>query len=122
MTGRPGRNLAICWAVAPDSEQTIIPLALMSMAVLTADEAMDSDVLRCPYVLSVELRTAWYSELKLTADSASQQVSAMILTAAVGCSPFAVSPESMTQSVPSRTALATSEHSARVGRGFWIIL
>jgi hypothetical protein len=27
----------------------------------------------------------------------------------------------MTQSLPSRTALATSEHSARVGRGFVIM-
>ena len=36
--------------------------------------------------------------------------------------PFAVSPDSMTQSVPSRTALATSEVSARVGRGLLIML
>ena len=30
-----------------------------------------------------------------------------------------VSPESMTQSAPSKTALATSVHSALVGRGFF---
>merc|ERR1712060_799207 len=53
--------------------------------------------------------------------SASTHVRAIIDTAAVGCSPFAVSPESMTASVPSSTALATSEHSARVGRGLTII-
>jgi hypothetical protein len=35
--------------------------------------------------------------------------------------PAAVSPESMTQSVPSSTALATSVASARVGRGLWHI-
>ena len=34
---------------------------------------------------------------------------------------LAVSPESMTQSVPSNTALATSDVSARVGRGLLII-
>ena len=33
-----------------------------------------------------------------------------------GCAPAAVSSESMTASVPSRTALATSDTSARVGR------
>ena len=36
--------------------------------------------------------------------------------------PAAVSPDSMTQSVPSSTALATSVASARVGRGFLIML
>ena len=35
--------------------------------------------------------------------------------------PAAVSPDSMTQSVPSSTALATSVASARVGRGFLTI-
>lgn len=35
-----------------------------------------------------------------------------------GNEPAAVSPESITQSVPSSTALATSVASARVGRGF----
>ena len=43
-------------------------------------------------------------------------------TACTGKLPAAVSPESMTQSVPSSTALATSVASARVGRGFLIIL
>ena len=53
--------------------------------------------------------------------SACRQVRAMISTAAVGNLPPAVSPLSITQSAPSRTALATSEHSARVGRGLLII-
>lgn len=44
------------------------------------------------------------------------------LTASTGKEPAAVSPLSMTQSVPSSTALATSVASARVGRGFLIIL
>ena len=42
----------------------------------------------------------------------------MTCTACTGNAPAAVSPESMTQSVPPRTALATSVASARVGRGF----
>mmetsp|Transcript_41180 Transcript_41180/g.113577 ORF Transcript_41180/g.113577 Transcript_41180/m.113577 type:complete len:229 (-) Transcript_41180:490-1176(-) len=41
----------------------------------------------------------------------------MISAASTGNSPAAVSPESITQSVPSRTAFATSLASARVGRG-----
>mmetsp|Transcript_3863 Transcript_3863/g.10083 ORF Transcript_3863/g.10083 Transcript_3863/m.10083 type:complete len:232 (-) Transcript_3863:267-962(-) len=45
----------------------------------------------------------------------------MISTALLGKEPLAVSPESMTASAPSSTALATSEHSARVGRGLTII-
>ena len=40
----------------------------------------------------------------------------------MGKLPAAVSPDSMTQSVPSSTALATSVASARVGRGFFIML
>ena len=39
-----------------------------------------------------------------------------------GNCPLAVSPLSMTQSAPSRMALATSDDSARVGRGFLIML
>mmetsp|Transcript_74852 Transcript_74852/g.231249 ORF Transcript_74852/g.231249 Transcript_74852/m.231249 type:complete len:237 (-) Transcript_74852:175-885(-) len=49
--------------------------------------------------------------------SASLQIRLMISPASTGKSPAAVSPESITQSVPSRTALATSLASARVGRG-----
>mmetsp|Transcript_95495 Transcript_95495/g.269912 ORF Transcript_95495/g.269912 Transcript_95495/m.269912 type:complete len:237 (+) Transcript_95495:502-1212(+) len=49
--------------------------------------------------------------------SASRQMRAMVFAASTGNSPAAVSPESMTQSVPSRTALATSLASARVGLG-----
>jgi len=41
----------------------------------------------------------------------------LVATAAVACNPTLVSPESITASAPSRTALATSEVSARVGRG-----
>ena len=49
-------------------------------------------------------------------------LSLTIFTLMNGYAPFAVSPDSMTQSAPSSTAFATSEHSARVGRGFMHIL
>lgn len=43
-------------------------------------------------------------------------------TAPAGCLPLAVSPLSMTASHPSRTAEATSTHSARVGRALVVML
>jgi hypothetical protein len=46
----------------------------------------------------------------------------MVATASVGQAPFAVSPLSMTASVPSNTALATSVISARVGSGLLVML
>ena len=45
----------------------------------------------------------------------------IIVTASSGYEPLAVSPESITQSAPSSTALATSLASARVGRGLFVI-
>ena len=45
----------------------------------------------------------------------------MACTALTGYLPAAVSAESITASVPSSTALATSLTSARVGTGLWII-
>ena len=49
-------------------------------------------------------------------DSVATAILASIATASSGYLPMADSPESMTQSVPSRMALATSVDSARVGR------
>ena len=46
---------------------------------------------------------------------------AMVCTVTTGYSPTLVSPESITASAPSSTAFATSEVSARVGTGLWII-
>mmetsp|Transcript_18045 Transcript_18045/g.51480 ORF Transcript_18045/g.51480 Transcript_18045/m.51480 type:complete len:234 (+) Transcript_18045:556-1257(+) len=45
----------------------------------------------------------------------------MMATASLGKLPPAVSPLSMTASAPSNTALATSEHSARVGLGLLVM-
>ena len=53
--------------------------------------------------------------------SASAMMRAIMATASRGYLPLAVSAESMTASVPSKIALATSLASARVGRGFSII-
>jgi len=53
--------------------------------------------------------------------SVSATIRAIISTASSGYLPLAVSPDSMTASVPSNTALATSLASARVGRGFSVI-
>src|SRR5690625_6653049 len=50
-----------------------------------------------------------------------RQILSITSTAAIGYFPAAVSPDSITASVPSSTALATSELSARVGRGLTII-
>ena len=43
------------------------------------------------------------------------------MTVATGSTPIAVSPLSMTALAPSRTALATSVTSARVGTCAWVI-
>ena len=53
--------------------------------------------------------------------SAVSAILAIVPTAFTGYFPAAVSPESMMALVPSYTALATSEISARVGRGFFIM-
>ena len=49
--------------------------------------------------------------------SAVSMMRAIVATAAIGYRPVAVSPDSIKQSEPSQTALATSVASARVGRG-----
>ena len=48
-------------------------------------------------------------------------IRAIVSTVSIGYSPTLVSPDSITASAPSSTALATSEASARVGRGLVII-
>ena len=48
-------------------------------------------------------------------------IRSIVRTAPIGCAPTEVSPDSITASAPSSTALATSEASARVGREFTII-
>ena len=52
------------------------------------------------------------------ADSVSSMMRTIAVTASTGYPPTAVSADNITASVPSSTAFATSEASARVGRGF----
>merc|ERR1711970_462536 len=74
-------------------------------------------------------RVSWASALIMSSNilsfqgqaSASLAVLAIVLTQITGKSPLAVSPDSMTQSAPSRMALATSLASALVGLGFLTI-
>ena len=53
--------------------------------------------------------------------SADSIIRAIMLTASTGYFPLAVSAESITASDPSKIAFATSDASARVGRGFSVI-
>ncbi len=53
--------------------------------------------------------------------SASTQTAAIVSMVVTGYLPAAVSADSITASVPSSTAFATSDTSARVGTGAWII-
>merc|ERR1711953_817307 len=80
----------------------------------TTESAITSD--QSLVIPVVDLRALKYCWLK-TAPSASWAIFDMIETDSTGYSPLAVSPESITQSAPSRTALAISETSARVGVG-----
>ena len=54
--------------------------------------------------------------------SAFSAIMLMVCTVSTGYLPTEVSPDSMMALVPSYTALATSETSARVGRGFLAML
>src|SRR4051812_50087507 len=53
--------------------------------------------------------------------SVETMIRAIVRTVSMGYSPTLVSPDSITASAPSSTALATSEASARVGAGLLII-
>ncbi|SHZ44273.1 Uncharacterised protein [Mycobacteroides abscessus subsp. abscessus] len=78
---------------------------------------------RAAYEMTPRLvRGTWVSGGALTEWlSTADTMRAMVRTASSGYLPTEVSPDSITASAPSRTALATSEASARVGREFSII-
>ena len=65
----------------------------------------------------IEWNCSWYD----TPSSACATMSTIVRTTSAGCAPLAVSPDSITASVPSNTALATSVISARAGHGLVII-
>mmetsp|Transcript_1935 Transcript_1935/g.4806 ORF Transcript_1935/g.4806 Transcript_1935/m.4806 type:complete len:301 (+) Transcript_1935:132-1034(+) len=112
-----GRYLAMICAVWPVSVRAMISGQFASIVALTAEEQMDSTPVTCFILAMVLRRRLRYRDSYSTTFSASSQMRRMMVTALSGNCPAAVSPESMTQSVPSSTAFATSLASARVGRG-----
>merc|ERR1719353_2406670 len=118
MIGQRGRNLETRRAVVPPTERQITPAHSPELAASAAAYATESAV--GTGVFMIAIMSLWNC-LWHMADSASRQHAAIIFTASSGYEPLAVSPESITQSAPSSTALATSETSARVGRGLVVI-
>src|SRR5579872_4986947 len=108
MIGTGGRARLTVIALEPLSVKATRYLAPMSRAVLHAPRAMAS--------ATVVARDAYGGCSKKGLVSASIAIRLIIEQARAGWSPVAVSPESMRQSVPEYTALATSLASARVGR------
>ena len=79
-----------------------------------------------PIAIDWSMRPNWrlaksVSSVTNSAFSASRAIAAICWMVSTGKRPAAVSALSITASVPSSTALATSETSARVGTGFTII-
>mmetsp|Transcript_39082 Transcript_39082/g.124422 ORF Transcript_39082/g.124422 Transcript_39082/m.124422 type:complete len:308 (+) Transcript_39082:1953-2876(+) len=85
------------------------------LASTTFFAAVDTKASTVPTGLGVKSRMKSVAWLWLTPSSAQRAMRAMVATALEGAMPLAVSPESMTASTPSKTALATSVISARVG-------
>mmetsp|Transcript_1406 Transcript_1406/g.4254 ORF Transcript_1406/g.4254 Transcript_1406/m.4254 type:complete len:305 (+) Transcript_1406:1338-2252(+) len=85
-----------------------------STTALATDSFIDSGFGIVSVICSVSRR------MKMAA-SASLHTRSIMATASRGYAPLAVSPDSITQSAPSSTALATSDASARVGRGLLVI-
>ena len=70
---------------------------------------------------SILAKTPAPSPDAIACSSVEVMIRAIVSTVCTGYSPTLVSPESITASAPSSTALATSEASARVGAGLEII-
>src|ERR1700761_5231746 len=102
-------------AVEPDSVRAMMAFTSMWLAVyITAMAMASSTLLKCFTARGPE---RWVRRCF----SAPMQTRAMASTVFTGYLPVAVSPDSITASVPSITALATSSTSARVGTGLWIM-
>ena len=67
-------------------------------------------------------RCAWMMVVKSLSCSTASAMRFIVSTASIGYSPAADSADSMTASAPSKTAVATSDTSARVGTGAVIML
>ncbi len=116
ITRRFGRCAETSRAVRPESVGTMIAAALTSSAVWTALRAIPHAESRA----SRRTRRAFQSAVGAIV-SVSRATSARVWTASTGKAPTALSCDSITASVPSRIALATSVTSARVGRALLTI-
>merc|ERR1719217_1558448 len=115
--GQLGRYFEMRRAVCPVSVRTMMRDALQSITDATAAEQTDSGTVTRPVAAS-EVSFMWLNRSGYAiACSAVSQMRRIVATAFKGKAPPAVSPESITTSDPSKTAFATSEASARVGRG-----
>ena len=92
--GRSGRYADTMRAVRPECDGQRIAAAPTCSAMNTAEKPVAALTLASP-------RRSWYALRFSRCSSVSTQMSDMVLTASAGYLPDAVSPESMTQSVPS---------------------
>src|SRR4029077_11026994 len=109
MIGIGGRALLHRRAVVPDSVKAMITRAWSSVAVAAAAWAIALPTWPGS-------RQIWRARSKAGCFWAARQILAIARTASTGWAPTEVSWESMTASVPSQIALATSDASALVGR------
>src|SRR5512140_227476 len=109
-----GRYLDISRALNPDRVKTIT--ALMSSSV-EACETLSQTVSATVFSLAGRRH---HPDLSMCS-SATCMIRAIILTDSHGYCPLAVSADSITASLPSKIAFATSLASARVGRGLVVI-
>ncbi len=100
-------------AESPDCVKATRYAAPTRSATSAAALAMTPPWVRGCQSIAAIVRSAW--------SSVETMMRAIVSTTVMGCSPTLVSPESITASAPSSTALATSEASARVGAGLVII-
>ena len=109
--GTGGRSAATLRDVNPPFVSVTINGVLSMRATACVPQAMASSVETAPAVTrrSSRTRTGWRS--------ISRMIRSIACTASTGYCPIAVSADSITASVPSRIAFATSDASARVGRG-----
>src|SRR4030095_12507205 len=110
-----GLRLLSATAVRPDSVDTTISGA-SNCSVITCAASTAASVIGSIKPDSDTDSTRDERPLDSKYASASEQIWPIVTTASTGYLPTALSPESMTASVPSRTALNTSLASARVGR------
>mmetsp|Transcript_27355 Transcript_27355/g.51872 ORF Transcript_27355/g.51872 Transcript_27355/m.51872 type:complete len:337 (+) Transcript_27355:278-1288(+) len=126
MMGTFGLYLASCLTVLPFRLMAMMRSESVWLAMLTAAMQMDSRLvalLRMASDISLRLWPMLENPHRLSrASSAWLTMVFMVLALSSGYCPLADSPESMTQSDPSRTAFPTSVTSARVGRGLRCML